>query len=99
MGDLPAEEEKEILEHYSPIDSDIFKVGHHGSKYSSSQEFLDAVSPVYSIIQSGKDNRFGHPHLAAILRLEKTGTKILRNDQFGDIKCQTNAEVLSCFAL
>jgi competence protein ComEC len=96
-GDLTSVQEEEILQKRLIIESDVLKVGHHGSKYSSSPDFLEAVDPQYAIIQVGQDNRFGHPHLLTIQNLENADAVILRNDRQGDIKCQSDKVVLSCF--
>lgn len=98
-GDLPAEQENEILEKKLVIDSDVLKVGHHGSKYSSSTAFLEAVSPIYSIIQVGTQNKFGHPHFLTLENFGKINTQIWRTDQDGAIKCLSNQLVLSCSSL
>ena len=61
MGDASVTTEKEILSKYNLPDIDILKVGHHGSKTSSSKEFINEINPKYSIISVGKNNRYGHP--------------------------------------
>lgn len=68
------------------LDSDVLKAGHHGSKTSTSEEFLKAVSPQIAVISSGKDNRYGHPHEEVLALLNKFGIDILRTDELGDIK-------------
>lgn len=73
--------------------SQVLKVGHHGSKTSSSEEFLKAVSPRFAVIQVGRKNRYGHPAQEVLDRLEAAGTKILRNDLDGDISFQSNGTV------
>lgn len=65
------------------LDSDILDVGHHGSKNSTSQGFLEAVSPETAVIQVGKNNRYGHPAQETLERLKNI--KILRTDILGDI--------------
>ena len=62
MGDASITTEKEILNKYNLPDIDVLKVGHHGSKTSSSKEFIDEINPKYSIISVGKNNRYGHPN-------------------------------------
>ena len=62
MGDAGKTREKDILEKYNISDIDVLKVGHHGSKTSSSKEFINVVNPKYSIISVGKNNRYGHPN-------------------------------------
>jgi beta-lactamase superfamily II metal-dependent hydrolase len=84
-GDLPAEGEKELILNGFDLHVDVLKIGHHGSKFSSCENFLSAVSPKYAIIQVSSDNKFGHPHRRAITNLEKLGIKILRNDELGAI--------------
>ena len=83
MGDAGVETEKEILNKYNISDIDVLKVGHHGSKTSSSKEFINEISPKYSIISVGKNNRYGHPNKEVIYILDKS--KIYRTDQDGSI--------------
>ena len=70
-GDMFEEGEAALVESGAPIDSDVLKVGHHGSRSSSSREFLDAVTPTVAIISAGQDNRFGHPHSESLLALQQ----------------------------
>jgi len=90
-GDAPQSTERIILSENSPaqLHSDILKVGHHGSRNSSSLEFLQAVSPEYALISDGKDNKYGHPHKEVLDILNQIGAKIFRTDQDGTIvmKC------------
>ena len=83
MGDATSEVEKEILN--SNIDSDVLKVGHHGSRYSSSINFLKKVTPKYSIISAGKDNSYNHPHSVTFTKLEDVDSKVFRTDNDGTI--------------
>ena len=62
------------------LDSDVLKVGHHGSKTSSSNEFLKYVSPEFSLISAGFKNKFGHPVEDVIQRLVAEGSTIYRSD-------------------
>lgn len=87
-GDAGEHIEKQIITKRYNIKSDILKVGHHGSKYSSLEEFLRATSPAYSVIQVGAENRYGHPTEQTLARLLSVGAKILRNDLDGDILFQ-----------
>jgi len=85
-GDMEEEVERRlILEGYN-LHSDVLKIGHHGSKTSTSEEFLSAVSPEVAIIQVGAKNRYGHPSLEVLERLENYDIKYYRNDINGDIK-------------
>jgi len=71
---------------FATLDSDVLKVAHHGSKTSSSEEFIAKVSPEIAVISVGKSNSYGHPHQEVLEILTKYGIKILRTDQNGDIK-------------
>ena len=83
MEDASSTTEKEILSKYNLPDIDILKVGHHGSKTSSSKEFINKINPEYSIISVGKNNRYGHPNKEALDNLENS--KIYRTDIDGSI--------------
>ncbi|MCK4453970.1 MBL fold metallo-hydrolase [Candidatus Parcubacteria bacterium] len=85
-GDAYKSVERELIERDITLNSDVLKVGHHGSKTSSSEEFIQAVSPEIAVIQCGKDNPYGHPYPETLATLEKFGIKILRTDQNGDVK-------------
>jgi len=78
MGDAGIEKEKDILDKYNISNVDVLKVGHHGSKTSSSKEFIDKINPKYSIISVGKNNRYGHPNKEVLDNLK--GSKIFRTD-------------------
>ena len=93
-GDAFKSKEKELIEHGVYLDSDVLKVGHHGSKTSSSQNFIEQVSPEIAVIQCGKDNRYGHPYPETLATLEKFDINILRTDQDGDIKIISNGSNL-----
>ena len=83
MGDASITTEKEILNKYNLPNIDVLKVGHHGSKTSSSREFINEVNPNYSIISVGKNNRYGHPNKEVLDNLKDT--KIYRTDKDGSI--------------
>ncbi len=85
-GDIDSQTESVIINSRKYVDADVLKVSHHGSKDSSSEYFLNCVSADYSIISAGRDNHYGHPHDETLLRLNNSGTKILRTDLHGDIK-------------
>lgn len=86
MGDAEAELEKYLITAYKDIlNAEVLKVGHHGSGSSSDQNFIDLVSPDYSVISVGKDNDYGHPSRRVIKRLERVGSKIYRTDEKKDI--------------
>ena len=83
IGDASVTTEKEILSKYNLPDIDVLKVGHHGSKTSSSKEFINEINPKYSIISVGKNNRYGHPNKEVLENLKES--KIYRTDQDGSI--------------
>ena len=83
MGDASVTTEKEIMNKYNLPDIDILKVGHHGSRTSSSEEFIDEIKPKYSIISVGKNNRYGHPNKEVLENLKYS--KIYRTDEDGSI--------------
>ncbi|MGN1268770.1 MAG: DNA internalization-related competence protein ComEC/Rec2 [Candidatus Aphodocola sp.] len=83
MGDAGVEKEKDILEKYNLSNIDVLKVGHHGSRTSSSKEFIKEIKPKYSIISVGKNNRYGHPNKEVLNNLDDS--KIYRTDQDGSI--------------
>lgn len=78
------------------LKSDVLKIGHHGSRTSTSQKFLQTVAPVYAIISAGRNNRYGHPHLEIINRLKNFGAQILGTYQNGTITCMTDGVILTC---
>jgi competence protein ComEC len=92
-GDLPSEQEMALVKEKSDIRSNILKTAHHGSKYSTSEEFIEAVSPREAIISVGKDNAYGHPSSEVIERLLKHGVRIFRTDEMGDIIYHCNPPV------
>jgi len=85
-GDMEAKVERRLILEGFDLDSDVLKVGHHGSKTSTSEEFLSAVSPEIAVIQVGAKNRYGHPAPEVLNRLGNFGIKYYRNDVDGDIK-------------
>ena len=89
-GDAEQETEARILESGQDIESTVLKVGHHGSSTSTSQAFLDAVSPTYAVISCGKGNSYGHPHSETLAKLASAGVEVLRTDELGDIYCTSD---------
>ena len=88
MGDASGTTEKEMLNKYNLPDIDVLKAGHHGSKTSSSKEFIDTINPKYSIISVGKNNRYGHPNKEVLASLKES--KIYRTDEDGSIMFKIN---------
>ena len=83
MGDAGADVEEDLIQKYNLQDIDVLKVGHHGSKTSSSKEFVNEINPEHSIISVGKNNRYGHPNDIVLENLNNS--KIYRTDQDGSI--------------
>ena len=83
-GDATSKTEKLILD--KDINVDVLKVGHHGSKYSTTDKFLEKVKPKYAIIQVGKDNNYNHPNKETLERLDKYNVKVYRTDIDNTIK-------------
>ncbi len=85
-GDMEKEIES-LLISKNNLSAEILKIGHHGSKTSSSEEFLKQVSPEYAVIQCGKNNSYGHPHEETLEAIRNAGIKkILRTDQLKTIE-------------
>ena len=84
-GDMEQDAEKDLLESGVTLRSDVLKVGHHGSRTSSSYRFLYEVEPEIAVISCGADNRYGHPHDEAMSRLSDADAEVLRTDVLGDI--------------
>lgn len=85
-GDAEISAENQILKQNIDLKSEILKIGHHGAKTSSSENFLKAVMPKLSIIPVGKNNDYGHPHRETLDRLRKINSCILRTDIDGRIE-------------
>ena len=96
MGDASSTTEKEILNKYNLPNIDVLKVGHHGSKTSSSNEFINEINPKYSIISVGKNNRYGHPNKEVLNNLKDS--KIYRTDKDGSImfKISNKLKIETC---
>ena len=90
-GDIEKSEENLVNKYKTQeLGSDILKIAHHGSKTSSSEEFLEAVKPKIALIGVGENNKFGHPNNRVIQRLENINCKIYRTDEMGEIEIKIN---------
>src|SRR5260370_25324888 len=100
-GDAEKQLEREILSADSAkaMHSDVLKIGHHGSKNSTTTEFLAAVQPRFGIISVGEDNPYGHPNAELLERLENAGEPILRTDRADTVHVFTDRTPLeiTCF--
>jgi len=85
MGDAEEKIEYQFLASGDDLHADILKVGHHGSKTSSTDFFLEAVRPRFAVISAGRKNRYGHPTQEVLDRLRAFGISIQRTDQDGDV--------------
>lgn len=90
MGDAEKLIEYQLIFSGINLTSDVLKVGHHGSKTSSSEDFLKAVAPKFAVISVGRKNRYGHPYQEVLDRLVTMGTKILRTDLDGNIRIESD---------
>ena len=91
-GDAEIETEEVILDSGVNIDSEILKVGHHGSDTSTSEEFLDAISPELSIISVGEGNSYGHPSNEILNRLYSRNIEYYRTDESGTIELEIDGK-------
>ena len=84
-GDLEQEGEKQLLNKYNGLEIDVLKVGHHGSKTSTSELFLDKVEPKLAVISVGRNNRYSHPNMEVVNLLQEKNIQVLRTDKHGAI--------------
>lgn len=93
-GDSTTKTEKIILKEYSRgvLKSTVLKVPHHGSRTSTSAEFVQTIAPSYALISDGKDNKYGHPHQDVLDTLSSFGTKIFRTDLLGTIIMKSDGQ-------
>ncbi|HBX47985.1 MAG TPA: hypothetical protein DEF85_03740, partial [Clostridiaceae bacterium] len=82
-GDAESLSEGEILQKQLDIQSDVIKLGHHGSKTATSQSYLNKVNPKYAVISCGKGNSYGHPHAETMAKLKERNIKVYRTDENG----------------
>jgi len=90
IGDAFKSVERKIIERGLAINSNVLKVGHHGSKTSSAKEFIEGVFPEVAVIQAGKNNPYGHPHQETLEVLGEYDITVLRTDLDGNIKIMSN---------
>jgi competence protein ComEC len=92
-GDAETPAEREITSAFGDfLDSDMLKVGHHGSITSSSEELLDDVTPKYALVSVGNKNKFKHPSPMVMQRIQDRGCRILRTDKFGAIVLESDGK-------
>lgn len=89
-GDMGEQEEAEVLASGADLSADILKIGHHGSRYSTSTGFLLAVDPKEAVISAGKDNTYGHPHPVILERLRHFGVPVRTTAEEGLIEIRVS---------
>lgn len=94
-GDAGEDAEKDILKTGIDVSADVYKVGHHGSKYSTSQDFFEAVNPFYAVISCGEGNSYGHPHAETLNTLRTNGVMVYRTDEAGTVIASTDGKSIS----
>lgn len=91
MGDAGKAQERRLLQHFGPmLNTDFLKVGHHGSKTSSSDFFLQTVTPTFAAVSLGKDNKFRHPHPEAVHNLRESNARLLFTSLEGALRFSSN---------
>lgn len=95
-GDATDDSESDMLGDLEDVDVDWLKLGHHGSKHSTSDDFLKKVSPQFAIASAGLNNRYKHPNEEVIEKLFSQGVKLLRTDELGTIKVECSSLELDC---
>ena len=95
MGDAGKEVEDELLGSGVDLRADVLKVGHHGSRTSSTESFVKAVSPEVALIPCGLDNRYNHPHEETLKTLRKMNCQVYRSDFHGDIAVISDGEAVT----
>lgn len=94
-GDAEGLSEGEILAKQLDITGDVLKLGHHGSKTSTAQAFLNKVNPKYAVVSCGKNNSYKHPHQQTLDKLKVKNIKVYRTDEAGTIIATSNGSSLS----
>lgn len=92
-GDMESVSEDNSIQLFNDID--VLKVGHHGSRTSSTERFLKTTQPEYAIISCGEGNKYGHPHLETLDKLKKIGADIYRTDEMGTIIIETDGNSIN----
>ncbi len=93
-GDAEETAEADMLSAGYALSADVLKVGHHGSRSSTSDDFLAAVSPSFAVISCGEGNDYGHPHAATLNKLRASGVSVYRTDEQGTITVTSDGSSL-----
>ncbi len=94
-GDAETDSEKEMLDSGLTLDSNVFVLGHHGSRTSNSPEFLQAVSPDYAVVSCAAENTHGHPHAEAMDAVQEAGASLFRTDLQGNLIASTDGQTIT----
>ncbi|MDR2591516.1 MAG: MBL fold metallo-hydrolase [Chitinispirillales bacterium] len=96
-GDAEDKSENQMLKSRRPLRSDVLKVGHHGSRTSTTEDFLDAVSPSVAVISCGKDNTYNHPNKETLLKLGRPerNVTLFRTDKDGTVVITTDGQKIT----
>lgn len=94
-GDAQAQNEKAMIDNNYDLSADVLKLGHHGSRTSTSNEFLDKVNPKYAVVSCGKGNDYGHPHKETVDKLKGRNIPLYRTDENGTIICTSDGKNVS----
>ena len=96
MGDASAKIERKMINHYSKghLQADLYKVGHHGSSTSNTEDFLNVVKPAYAVICASIDNSYGHPHGVVVERLQNLGAIVLITATDGEVVLECNKSAI-----
>ncbi|MDB4895619.1 MAG: ComE-like competence protein [Firmicutes bacterium] len=93
--DLEGETEEQLVARGVSLNADLLKAAHHGSGYSSTGPFLQAVRPRFAVLSVGAGNRYGHPHQDTLQRLKQVGAQVYRTDRHGSVEARTDGFTLS----
>jgi beta-lactamase superfamily II metal-dependent hydrolase len=93
MGDAEAQTEERLLRKDPELKAQLIKIGHHGSKYATSDDFIKHVHPEAAVISDGAWNRYGHPNQDVLDRLKAAGVKVYRTDLQGEITITTTGKL------
>lgn len=92
-GDAGVDIEEYLAKNYGDLlDSEVLKLGHHGSRTSTSDLFLDIVTPLYAVVSAGKDNSYGHPHNEVVDRLNMRDINIVSTAELGTVVFKSDGE-------
>lgn len=94
-GDAQEAEEADIVASGVEIQADVYQAGHHGSRTSSSEQFMQAVAPSYAVISCEAGNSYGHPHAEVLNRFHSMGIKVFRTDEQGSIIAYSDGETIT----